>query len=39
VEAFDKEIAAAEEAKKGPANINTTSWSVPVYTVPAEQPR
>jgi len=38
VEAFDKEIAAAEEAKKGPANINTTSWSVPVYTVPAEQP-
>jgi hypothetical protein len=38
VGAFDKEIAAAEEEKKGPANINTTAWSVPIYTVPADQP-
>lgn len=38
VGAFDEEIAAAEEAKKGPANINTTEWSVPIYTVPADQP-
>jgi len=34
---FDEEVAVAEEAKKGPA-INTTSYSVPVYTVPADQP-
>jgi hypothetical protein len=31
------EIATEEEAKNGPA-INTTSWSVPIYTVPADQP-
>jgi hypothetical protein len=37
VSAFGEEIAAEEEAKKGPA-INTTSWSIPVYTVPADQP-
>jgi hypothetical protein len=38
VGAFDEEVAAAEVAKKGQATINTTSWSVPVYTVPADQP-
>jgi hypothetical protein len=38
VGAFDEEIAAEEAAKKGPANINTTMWSVPIYTVPADQP-
>jgi hypothetical protein len=38
VTAFDREIAAAEAAKTGLPNINTTSWSVPVYTVPADQP-
>ncbi len=36
--AFDKEIVKEEEAGKGPANINTTVWSVPIYTVPADQP-
>ena len=35
--AFDRGIVAAEEAGQGPANINTTSWSVPVYKVPASQ--
>jgi hypothetical protein len=38
VGAFNEGILAAEAAKKGPANINTTSWSVPIYTVPANQP-
>jgi hypothetical protein len=38
VGALDEEIAAAEKAKKGLANINTTKWSVPIYTVPADQP-
>jgi len=38
VGAFNEELAAAEEANKGPANINTTAWSVPIYTVPAGQP-
>jgi hypothetical protein len=38
VGAFDEEIAAEEAAKKGAATINTTKWSVPVYTVPADQP-
>jgi hypothetical protein len=37
VGALVAEVAQEEEAKKGPA-INTTSWSVPVYTVPAGQP-
>ncbi len=37
VGALDGEVAAEEEAKKGPT-INTTSWSVPIYTVPAGQP-
>jgi hypothetical protein len=37
VGAFDEEIGAEETAKKGPA-VNTTAWSVPVYTVPADQP-
>jgi hypothetical protein len=35
---FDEEIAAAEVAKKGQATINTTAWSTPIYTVPADQP-
>ena len=38
VGAFDEEIAAVEEAKKGSASINTTAWSVPIYTVPADEP-
>ena len=38
VTAFDQEIAAAETEKEGLPNINTTSWSVPVYTVPLGQP-
>jgi hypothetical protein len=37
VSAFDREIAAAEDAKEGMPTINTTAWSVPVYTVPATQ--
>jgi hypothetical protein len=37
VGAFDEEIADEEQAKTGPW-INTTSYSVPVYTVPAGQP-
>ena len=37
VDAFDEEIAAEEHAGNGPW-INTTSYSVPVYTVPANQP-
>ena len=36
VGAFDETIAKEEEAKKGPA-INTTAWSVPIYTVPTTQ--
>jgi len=38
VGALDKEIAKAAEAKKGEATINTTAWSVPIYTVPAAEP-
>ncbi len=34
---FDKEIATTTEVKKGPT-ILTTAWSVPIYTVPADQP-
>ncbi len=37
VGALAGEVAHEEEVKKGPA-INTTTWSVPVYTVPAGQP-
>ena len=37
VAALAGEVAQEEEIKKGPA-INTTSWSVPIYTVPASQP-
>ncbi len=37
VSAFDGEIAAAEHAKEGLPNINTTAWSVPIYTVPDTQ--
>ena len=35
--AFDEEIAVEERAGNGPW-INTTSYSIPVYTVPAGQP-
>lgn len=38
VSEFVEEITAAEEAKKGQATIDTTAWSVPIYTVPANQP-
>jgi Big-like domain-containing protein len=38
VGAFDAEITKEEEAKTGSVNILTTSWSVPIYTVPAGQP-
>ena len=37
VGALDAVIAAEEQAKSGPW-INTTSYSVPLYTVPADQP-
>jgi hypothetical protein len=35
--AFNEEIAAEEQVGDGPW-INTTSYSIPVYTVPADQP-
>ena len=38
VSAFDAEIKKEEEAKTGSVNILTSSWSVPIYTVPANQP-
>ena len=38
VGAFDEVMAKEEEAGKGPGTINTTAWSVPIYTVPAGQP-
>ncbi len=34
---LDELVAKEEQEKEGPA-INTTSWSVPLYTVPAGQP-
>jgi hypothetical protein len=37
VGAFDEEIVAEEQTKDGPW-INTTSYSIPFYTVPAGQP-
>jgi hypothetical protein len=37
VGSFDSLIAAELQDKSGPA-INTTEWSVPLYTVPADQP-
>ncbi len=37
VGAFDEEIAAEENIKSGPW-INATYYSVPIYTVPADQP-
>ena len=37
VSALDEEINKEEEASKYMA-INTTTWSVPIYTVPADQP-
>jgi hypothetical protein len=36
VKAFDQEV--AKELANSEATINTTSWSVPVYTVPSSQP-
>jgi hypothetical protein len=36
--ALDRKIVKEEEAQRGPANINTTRYSVPIYTVPADQP-
>ncbi len=38
VGALDEEITSEEKAKGGAANINTTAWSVPIYTVPAGEP-
>jgi hypothetical protein len=38
VGAFEREIVKEEEVKRDPANINTVSYSVPIYTVPADQP-
>jgi hypothetical protein len=37
VAALGREVAEEEAGHEGPA-INTTAWSVPVYTVPASQP-
>jgi hypothetical protein len=37
VAALSKEVAQEEEVKKGPS-INTTAWSVPIYTVSSTQP-
>ncbi|HEY2766764.1 MAG TPA: hypothetical protein VGI76_00825 [Solirubrobacteraceae bacterium] len=37
VAALTEEVAGEVQIKKGPA-INTTAWSVPVYTVAADQP-
>src|SRR5262249_39767486 len=37
VAALSEEAAQEEEVKEGPA-INTTAWSVPIYTVPSTQP-
>jgi hypothetical protein len=34
---LDAQVVASEQARKG-VYINTTAWSVPVYTVPAGQP-
>jgi hypothetical protein len=34
---LDEEVAAEEQTKTGP-NINTARWSVPIYTVPADEP-
>ena len=38
VGAFDEEIATAEKTNIGPPGINTTRYSVPVYTVTGDQP-
>jgi hypothetical protein len=37
IEAFDAEVAREQETRHGPW-INTTTYSVPIYTVPADQP-
>jgi Bacterial Ig-like domain (group 3) len=37
IDAFNEGITAGKQIQKGPA-INTTAWSVPIYTVPANQP-
>ncbi len=34
---LDAEVATEEQSGRGPG-INTTAWSVPIYTVPAHQP-
>jgi hypothetical protein len=36
--AFNQQLDQEDIAKGGPGNINTIEWSVPVYTVPANQP-
>jgi hypothetical protein len=36
--AFDKEVATTEQENKNTPGILTTAWSVPIYTVPADQP-
>ncbi len=38
VGAFDEEVEATEEQDKETPGILTTTWSVPIYTVPADQP-
>lgn len=38
MQAFNEEIAAAYTAKAKEPTVNTTAWSVPVYTVAAGQP-
>lgn len=38
VGAFDEELASEGATKEGPATINSSAWSVPIYTVPAGQP-
>lgn len=38
VGAFDAAIVKAQEEKKNVPSIDTTAWSVPVYTVPQSQP-
>jgi hypothetical protein len=38
VGAFDEEVTQEQKAKKVGPYINTNKWSVPIYTVPADQP-
>jgi hypothetical protein len=37
VNAFDEEVTSEQQRKRGPF-INTSSWSVPIYTVGADEP-